>query len=304
MIYLGVDIGGTNVKAAVVDHNGNLSDKNKKPTQEFVDTGNFTNALADFLADFFERYPEIEKVGIGVPGTLSKDRKSLIEIANIPDINKEPLGQLLADRFKSHKFWFENDANLAALGEYYFGDGKKTKNFIFVTLGTGVGGSAIMDGHLFTGGDGNGMELGHVLVKNGLTLEQNIGKEGIMKRAKVLLKKDSKSALQHLDNYDPKQIAQEGLSGDKLAGKIFKEAGEYLGEALVSAIRLLDIKNIMIGGGLAVGFDLIIDPLTKALNDNLTPYYVKNINVQKAVLGNDAGILGAAALCMENEPGS
>jgi glucokinase len=298
-IYVGMDIGGTNVKAGIVDEKGTLNGKVKFPTKDLVDSGDFTASIAHIIEDLLQENPGVEGIGIGVPGTLSKDRLSTIELPNIPVLNHMPLGSILDEYFNNLPLYFENDANLAALGEYYFGGANRSKNFIFVTLGTGVGGSAIFDGHLFTGADGNGMELGHVLVKNGKTLEQNIGKAGIMTMTKSLLKNGSHSILSSMTDYDPKVIAAEGLNGDALAVKVFQEVGEFLGESLVSAIRLLDVKNIVIGGGLAMGFDLLINTLIRTLTENLTPYYVNDIIVRKAMLGNDAGIMGAAALCME-----
>jgi glucokinase len=162
-----------------------------------------------------------------------------------------------------------------------------------------VGSAAIINRKIFIGGDGNGMELGHVLSKNGKELEENIGKRGIMKRAGQLVQK-KKSTLRNYKSYDPKVIIKEALNGDKVSIKIWREVGELLGEGLQATIRLLDIKTILIGGGLSVGFELIIDKLQETLEYNLTPYYTDKILIKKAELGNNAGIIGAASLCFKN----
>ena len=208
------------------------------------------------------------------------------------------LKSILLNRFPGKEFFLENDANAAALGEYYFSGTKIPENYIFITLGTGVGSAAIIDHKIFIGGDGNGMELGHVLSNNGKELEVNIGKRGIVKRAKKLAKKKN-SKLKNYDLNEPKQILKAAVRGDETAIKIWEEVGEYLGEALVAAIRLLDIKTILIGGGLAAGFDLIIGPMEKLLKETLTPYYVKDLLIKRAALGNNAGIIGAASLCFK-----
>lgn len=297
--FFGIDIGGTNIKIGVVNTDGEMEQKVKYGSKDRPEDMTFADHFVNCLRNEVNNYPEIKKVGIGVPGTMSKDRSTLLELPNLPTLCGVNLLEILQSNFPEHIFHLENDANAAALGEYYFAGEKVPENYIFITLGTGVGGGVIIEHDIFKGGDGNGVEIGHMLSKNGKTLEENIGKMGIMKRAKKLMdkKKYSDSVLHSIEDLDPKKIAKEGLKGDKLALKIYKEVGKLLGENLVSTIRLLDIKNIIIGGGLAASYDIIIDPCMKALKKNLTDYYVKDISITKAHLGNNAGIMGAASLC-------
>lgn len=297
--YMGIDVGGTNVKIGIVDREGGMESKVKYATEELRNSDNFVNGYLDILAAEFEKHPYIKEVGMGIPGMISVDRSTCLEIAAIPALDGVELKKHLKDRFPDKEFYLENDANVAALGEYYFSENKIPENYIFITLGTGVGSAAIINKKIFIGGDGNGMELGHVLSKNGKELEENIGKRGIMKRAEKL-KDKKKTSLRNYDDFDPKVVIKEALNGDKVSLKIFREVGEYLGEGLVGAIRLLDIKTILIGGGLSVSFDLIIDKLSDTLEYNLTPYYTDNILIKKAELGNNAGIIGAASLCFKN----
>jgi len=296
--YMGIDVGGTNVKIGIVDRKGGMESKIKYPTADLKNGDDFVKGYIEILEKEFEKHPEINEVGIGIPGTLSVDRSTCLEIAAIPALDGVDLKPRLKAKFPDKKFYLENDANVAALGEYYFSKDKIPENYLFVTLGTGIGSAAIINHKIFIGGDGNGMELGHILSRNGEELEENIGKRGIMKRASKLMKK-KKTSLSKLDDLDPKVIIKEAESGDKISKKIYKEVGEYLGEALVAAIRLLDIKTILIGGGIAKSFDLIYDPLLKTLNKNLTPYYTKDIVIKRAELANDAGIIGAASLCFK-----
>lgn len=270
----------------------------KYATDDLRNSSDFVKGYLEILAGEFEKHPEVKEVGMGIPGTISVDRSTCMEIAAIPALNGVELKRHLKNRFPDKEFYLENDANVAALGEYYFSGAHIPENYLFVTLGTGIGSAAIINKKIFIGGDGNGMELGHILSRNGKELEENIGKIGIMKRAGRLMEK-KKTILSDLEDLDPKGIIKAAFSGDKVAKKIFREVGEQLGEGLVAAIRLLDIKTILIGGGLGAGFDLIIEKLQETLEYNLTPYYTKDMLIKRAELGNNAGIIGAASLCFK-----
>ena len=296
---MGIDVGGTNVKIGIVDREGGMESKIKYSTAELRESDDFVNGYLDILATEFEKHPYIKEVGMGIPGTISADRSTCLEIAAIPMLDGVNLKGHMKERFPDKEFYIENDANVAALGEYYFSSDSIPENYLFITLGTGIGSAAIINKKIFIGGDGNGMELGHILSKNGKELEENIGKRGLMRRAEKL-KDKKKTSLRQYDEFEPKVIVKEALKGDKVSIKIFREVGEYLGEGLVAAIRLLDIKTILIGGGLSAGFDLLIDKLQDTLEYNLTPYYTNDIVIKKAELGNNAGIIGAASLCFKN----
>ncbi len=296
--YMGIDIGGTNIKIGIVDRKGGMESKIKYPTSKLRKSGDFVGKFIEILEAEFAKNPEIKKIGIGVPGTISLDRTTLLEIPSTPVLNGVALKPVLEAYFPDKTFLLENDANVAALGEYYFSSTETPENYIFITLGTGVGGAVIIGKEIFKGGDGNGLEIGHMLTKNGKTLEKNIGKKGIMKLSARLMKKH-KTSLKDIEELDPKKIIFEAEKGDKVARKVYKEVGELLGEALVSVIRLLDIKTILIGGGLSVSFDIIAKEIQKILNRDLTNYYTDKMEIRKAELGNDAGIIGAASLCFK-----
>ena len=293
---MGIDVGGTNVKIGIVDREGGMESKIKYATANLRESGDFVKGYLDILAGEFEKHPEVREVGMGIPGTISLDRSKCMEVVSIPALDGVELKKHLKDRFPDKEFYLENDANVAALGEYYFSGTKIPENYLFVTLGTGIGSAAIINKKIFIGGDGNGMELGHILSKNGKELEENIGKTGIMKRAHKLIDK-KKTTLKNQKILSPKIIVNEALDGDKVSIKIFREVGELLGEGLVAAVRLLDIKTILIGGGLSAGFDLMKEKLNDTLEYNLTSYYTDDIVIKRAELGNDAGIIGAASLC-------
>jgi glucokinase len=296
--FFGIDIGGTNVKIGLVNQSGELLNKVKHRTHEVRERGDFVKAFIPILKQQFDQYPEVKKVGIGVPGTVTKDRTSTIELPNVPELDGVNLMAPLQQAFPDVVFHLENDANAAALGEYYFAPAKTPECFIFITMGTGIGGAAIIDGKIFKGGDGNGMEVGHIISSYGHSVEDEIGKKGIIKITKKYIKKGKfKTRLKKHKNLNSKEIVAAVHEGDPLAIEVFHKVGKILGEALVSVIRILDIKDVYIGGGVSDTFTYLEESMHATLDKHLTPYYTENINIRMAELGNNAGIVGAASLC-------
>ncbi len=299
--FLGVDIGGTNVKMGFVTSEGELLNKVKVPTIDLRKSGNFSGEIFKLIGEQLSVKPEVKKIGIGVPGLISKDAKSLLELPNIPELSHFPLVNELSSKFPHHVFLMENDANAAALGEYHFGKDRIQKDFIFITMGTGIGSAAIIDGKIFRGGDGNGMELGHILYKKGKTLENKIGKKGIVSIiSKELKRTGSKSGwLNGKSEATTKEVLAAAKEGDKTAIKIYAKVGQILGEGLVAAVRILDIKTILVGGGVSEIFDFVKPEVSRVFSEHLTPYYNEHMEIKIATLGNEAGIIGAASLCFK-----
>lgn len=297
--YLGIDVGGTNVKMGIVNaENGSISNFYSHETGSWRTSGHFVERLGDAIAIQLKENPEVKKVGIGVPGLITRDRQTLVEITAIPEIDGTHIIPELKKRFATYDFFLENDANAAALGEYYFGEGDVPEDYIFVTLGTGVGGAAIIDKQVFKGGGGNAMEPGHMPSKNGKVLERNIGKVELLDLANSMRADfDGSTTLPDDGTISTTGLVAAAQEGDVLALKIFEEVGIMLGDGLVSMIRILDITTILIGGGLSASFEYIMPAVNRQLNYWLTPYYIKTMNIKKATLGNDAGLLGAASLC-------
>jgi glucokinase len=297
--YLGIDVGGTNVKMGLVNaESGNITNFYSHDTGDWRNTGHFVENLGDAISIQLKENPGVKKIGIGVPGLITRDRSTLIEITAIPEIDGTPIIPMLKKRFAEHDFFLENDANAAALGEYYFGEEKLPEDYIFVTLGTGVGGAAIIDKLVFKGGSGNAMEPGHMPSKNGKVLERNIGKNELLDLAKKMRAGfQGETRLPNDGTISTTGLVAAASDGDQLALAIFEEVGTLLGDGLVSMIRILDITTILIGGGLSASFDYILPAINKQLNFWLTPYYIKTLQIKRATLANDAGLLGAASLC-------
>ncbi|MEN7546635.1 ROK family protein [Rapidithrix thailandica] len=296
--FLGIDIGGTNVKCGLVSSEGELLEKTKYATTELQKENSTMESLVKVIGWELEKHSNVKKVGIGIPGTLSKDRNSTIDLPNIPDLAHTNVMGTLKAAYPDIIFHMENDANAAALGEFYFSKATMPDDFIFITLGTGVGGACIMDRKIFKGGNGNGLEIGHIIAGNGKTIENNIGKKGILGMALTTLEGyKGKSVLSDMGSLNAKKVIKAAQEEDKLAMEIFHEVGKYLGEAIVSAVRLFDIHTIIIGGGVSKTFHLVEKSMYKKIYDFLSPYYTDDLRIRLASLRNEAGIIGAASLC-------
>jgi glucokinase len=289
------------MKMALVNRAGSISNHKKVSTASLRQANNFVGNFLNVVSAALNRHPNVRKIGIGIPGTLNKNRTVTLEVPAIPQLNGVEMGKALNDSFPHISFCLENDANAAALGEYYFpkDNVKMPSSFIFLTMGTGIGGAAIINGRIFHGADGNGMEVGHIFSRNSTLLENNIGKQGIINLAKTYLKDfETKNSLDH-ETLTSADIVLAAVNGDKVALQVFSTVGQILGEALISVIRILDIKTIIIGGGLSSSFEFVIDSLKQVLLQHLTPYYTKDLFIKRATLANQAGIIGAASLCFE-----
>ena len=299
--YLGIDVGGTNVKMGIVDAStGKISNFYSHDTGSWRQSGHFIDRFGDAVALQLLANKDVKHVGIGLPGMLNRERTVPLEITAIPEIDGVPMVDILSKRFPGIQFFLENDANAAALGEYYFAEEKINENYIFITLGTGVGGAAIINKKIFTGGDGNAMEPGHIPSRNGRVLERNIGKVELLQLANLRRSEfTGDTQLPGDGSISTTGLVAAAAEGDKLAMQIWEEVGEMLGEGLSALIKILDIKYVLIGGGLSASFDYILPAVNRTLDYWLNPYYKNGLAIKRATLGNDAGLLGAASLCFE-----
>jgi glucokinase len=208
------------------------------------------------------------------------------------------LGYRLKEKYPSIVFHLENDANAAAVGEYHFGLEKTSGNYLFITLGTGIGSALIMDGEVFKGVRGNAMEMGHMLSRNNTRLEVLIGRKGIIK----IMKNKMAEFPDEVGDLGKEELGMHLLvrtanDGNKVSLEVFKEVGEILGEAIVSTVRILDVNEVYFGGGISAGLGHILPSLEHMVKSNLTTYYTEGFSLKRATLENNAGTLGAAALC-------
>lgn len=297
--FLGVDVGGTHVKIGLVDRSGDLLEFHKEDTTSYREhSSGFGVNFVSILEKYLKLYPQVGKVGIGLPGMISKDRTTPLEIPAIPDLNNFPLQATLKRSFPEHDFYLENDAAAAAIGEFHFGKGEVSDNFLFITMGTGIGSALVLDGKVFKGSRGNALEMGHMLSRGNAGLETLVGRKGILKIMGNLIAAYPEKA----GNLVGKELGTHLLvdtarEGNEVSLMVFKEVGEILSEAIVSTIRVLDVTDVYFGGGISAGLEFMMPTIDYNTRKYLTSYYLKDLRLKKATLENNAGTLGAAALC-------
>ena len=309
---VGIDIGGTMIKGASFDTGGGLLRKEETSTQAEKGPEKLIENIVSLAHLLQTGNDKTSAMGIGIAGVLNKDRTVLLESPNLPLINNLPLKKLLESELNIPVF-LENDANVAALGELWAGDGKGLDNFLLLTLGTGIGSGLILGGSLWTGETGKAGEFGHVIV-NPQGAQCGCGKKGCLeahssgsamtRMAREALAKGRDSSLQNLykDNPDaltPKAIYTEAKNGDALCLDIFQEAARFLAIAISDVNNLLDIHNFIIGGGVSKAYHIFEGGLRGEVEKKVFNVSRDKIRITISKLGNDAGVFGAGYLAKQ-----
>jgi glucokinase len=303
-MILGIDIGGTTVKTGVVTEEGDIIERGVFDTHSWDSSASlFISNLGEVINEIMQKH-EINGIGIGLPGLLTKDRLSTVTLENIPVLNYYDFVVELQKKLTTVlPISIENDAKCAALGELFFGADKELDSYLMVTLGTGVGGGLVIDKKIFIGVNGNATEVGHIPIPMGRTLEECVGLEHLITYAKEKLKEPAyqDSILKSIE-ITPKSMFESALKGDKLSLHIFDYIGKCLAQMLVGVMRLLDLNTFVLGGGVSGAFEFIEPSIRKYLAKDINTYYMDNLKIIKASLSNDAGILGAASLSTPELP--
>lgn len=310
---VGIDIGGTNTVFGIVDVNGNVLASNSIKTQAYPELGDYINALGDGLLDLISKNGGAEKInGIGVGAPNANYYTGNIEhAANLPWKGIVPFAKMLSDKV-GLPVALTNDANAAAIGEMKYGAARGMRDFIMITLGTGVGSGVVANGQLIYGHDGNAGELGHVIVRrDGRTcgcgnkgcLETYTSATGVARTAKeFLLNRNEDSVLRKidLDKITSKDVFDAAMAGDQIAKDIFAFTGQILGEALADFVKFSSPEAFVLFGGLAKAGDLLFAPVKKAMDDNLMPVFKGKVKVLFSQMKDaDAAVLGASALAWD-----
>ena len=311
-LAIGIDLGGTNIKAAVVGQASGLIRMETRETQ--ADRGP-VHVLDRIVA--ISRYLMADKpagtlagIGIGAPGSIDWDRTTLIHPPNIPGWGTVNLCEALRRRLGSDlHVVVENDANVAALGSAHFGAGKPFDSFIMVTLGTGVGGAIIYRGRIFRGTTGAAGELGHMTIdyagppdSAGVAgaIEAYLGQRNLSDYARRRIASNPDSILHGVRDLNPALVTVAAQDGDAEARGVLEWAGRKLGCILGSCINLLDIRTIVVGGGMSGAGDLILDPARQTVLDFVKPGMRDGVEIVQETRGNEVGMLGAASLVFEH----
>lgn len=313
---VGIDLGGTNVRLALVSAGGEMLARWERATATMPDQEAMVATLSQDLEvcdqEARSRHTEIAAVGLGIPGRILSQEGRVAFSPNIPALNDCPLVARLQPRLACPVF-LENDANLFALGEHWLGAGVGHRHLLGITLGTGVGGGLILDGRLWQGSQGTTGEIGHITIEpdgqkchcgNRGCLETLASAFWTVAWVKEQLAKGAPSWLQDLYITDPDAIRGEtlvvaALNRDPLAQKAFERVGRSLGQAIATVVHLLGLSRVIIGGGFAGAWEVFEPTLSEELYHRLTLFPPEALSVSPAKLGKDAGLLGAARLAWD-----
>jgi len=317
--YLGLDLGGTNVKAGVIDATGKLLAKVSEPTNGAAGSERVIETMLQAGKQACEQanltINDIAGIGIGSPGPINFEQGVIVNAPNLPGFENLPLRQRIADA-TGRPCVLENDANAAAFGEYWAGAGrdKSIRHLLMMTLGTGVGTGMIHDGRLIHGGHDSGAEGGHIIVEpNGRLcgcgqrgcIEAYASASHTANRAREeLANSDEPSALRSIyeanpDNITAKAIFEAAEAGDAMALRIIDKTADMLGIACVNFCRVLDPQMIVFAGGMALAGEFLLTRVRVAFEKHRWNIAPDNVQLVVAGLGNDAGVIGAAAVAAD-----
>ena len=311
---VGIDIGGTNTVFGVVDARGTILYSGSIKTGKYADVNDYVAELAKGLKSVIDQAGGPDKIkGVGVGAPNGNFFNGCIEFApNLPWKGKIPLAQLISEQIDGIPVALTNDANAAAIGEMTYGAARGMKDFIMITLGTGVGSGIVINGQVVYGHDGFAGELGHVIVRRDGRicgcgrkgcLETYCSATGVARTAREFLAaRTDASLLRNIpaESIVSKDVYDAAVQGDKLAQEIFEFTGNILGEALADAIAFSSPEAIILFGGLAKSGDYIMKPIMKAMENNLLNIYKGKAKLLVSELkDSDAAVLGASALAWE-----
>jgi glucokinase len=301
---IGIDFGGTTIKSAVAQAGRIVERGTVIDTTEHEGPDTLIEALFEVIAALRKAHPEVEGVGIGLPGFVDCAIGVVHHLSNVPGWHNVPMLEILRER-TGLKTAIENDANAMAFGEYRHGAAKGATNVMCITLGTGVGCGLILDGRVFRGSRFAAGEIGHSSIDfygpRGVygtpgDLEVYVGNKQIGERAARLY--TAAGNARSPEDCTPADLAKLAAAGDRTALALWDQLGTELGSALVNAIWLLNPDAIVIGGGVSKAGDLIFDPVIRTIRERVSPLFYEQLKVVPAQLGNDAGIIGCAELAI------
>lgn len=310
---IGIDIGGTNTKYGIVNHRGEILEKGELKTDAYPKIEDYVTALYDALDPLIKKHVNggtVKGIGIGAPN--GNYYTGTIEYA--PNLHWKgiiPLTKLVTEKFGLPSA-LTNDANAAAVGEMNYGAARGMRDFIMITLGTGVGSGIVANGQLILGHDGFAGELGHTIIRPGGrkhwstkldgSLEAYCSATGIAITANEMLdnSKEESSLRQYNGKLNSKIVYECAIKGDKIAQDVYNFTGQILGEALANFIMFSSPEAIILFGGVIKAGDLILNPTREHMEKNLLPIFQNKVKLIFSELKEaDAAILGASALVWE-----
>lgn len=311
-MYVGIDIGGTNIKAVLTNREGEIysakSTGTGKTIKEIDDT--IVDIISEFMSVFSDR-GTVQAVGIGAAGSIDGNKGIIITSPNIQAWKNYPLARNLERRLGIRVF-LENDATVAVMGEWWQGHGRKFRNWIMLTLGTGIGGGAVIDNKLYTGQSGSSMEFGHISIDyRGKTckcgsigcLEQYASASALARNAQSLLGKYPASMLNLRPKGEPvtsKLVYEAAMKGDELAVHAIEDISFYLGVGIANLVNIFNPEAVILGGGLSKAHRMIFPVVKKIVAERALPGLKDNVKYLAVKTQDKIPALGAAKVAIDS----
>ena len=308
-VVCAIDLGGTHLRAALVDQDGNISLRYKQKTPLANDPEIIVQAMVGAVREFQEQTSDtqIGAISVVAPGTINAEEGMIVTAPNVSSLDEFKLCDALSSELGLPAL-LENDANAAAVGELWMGAGRGSRTIVCLTLGTGVGGGIILGGKLWRGVDGAAAEVGHMCVEpfGGTAcpcgshgcLEVYASATAIVRLTREALPRHPASSL-HVEQLTSEEIYRAGKNGDRLALEVFHRMGIYLGIGIANLINILNPEMVVIGGGVANGWDLFERDMYDQVAERAFPMLANRVKILRAKCGDDAGLLGAARLAFD-----
>lgn len=302
---IGIDFGGTTVKFGVVQGGRIIARMPALATRDYPDHELLLKGIRKTIEELREDNSEVAAVGAGLPGMIDSVNGRVYQLSNVPGWEDVPLTALL-EEWTGLPAAIDNDANAMAYAEWLYGAGRGGVNVVCVTLGTGVGGGLILDGKLYRGSQLGAGEIGQMIIDpdgptgqygNDGALEKYVGHFQITERAQGLYR-DSGLTKSRKD-CSPKSLQAAADAGDEIARKVWEEVGCAIAITLCNIVWLLNPDRIVVGGGVANAGEYVFRPIRRVITERTMKIFHESLTIVPAKLGNDAGIIGGAALALE-----
>ncbi|MED4603411.1 ROK family glucokinase [Paenibacillus validus] len=308
-VYLGVDLGGTAIKVGLCDEQGNLLQTDEGPTGTEhgpdVVLENIAQYARKLVTESAYTWDQVAGIGAGIAGFLDIP-EGFVKLSPNLGWRNVPVKKILEEKL-GKPVKIDNDANVAALGEAWAGAGRGIANIVCYTLGTGVGGGIIINGRIYQGSNGMAGELGHMIIVPDLeAIDCGCGKKGcletvssatgIIRMGKEAVERGEHTSLALVENIMAKDVFDAAKTGDETALRIINRAAMYLGKSMATVSVVINPQRFVVGGGVSKAGDILFDAIRKYYRECTQETAQEGVDIVPAILGNDAGIVGAAGL--------
>lgn len=309
---IGIDLGGTKINTAIVDFKGNIIEQINIPTLACEGENAVLNRVIQTIGEVLNKsevkIENIRAIGIGSPGPLNSKEGTIITTPNLPFKNFNIINPI--KKIYNVNTYLDNDANVAAIGEHIFGAGQGSNNMIYVTVSTGIGGGAILNGNIYRGNTCNALEVGHMTIdpKGPLC---NCGNHGcaevlasgtaIARQGRQAVEKKAITSLTKYSDITAYEVFNEAKNGDKVCNEIVNKSLNYLGISIANLVSIFDPEVIIIGGGVSKAGEIVFNTIKDVVKIRCFQILSDSCKILSAQLSANSGVIGAAALALREE---